>query len=72
MNNIENKKMIYQTDKFIIKCDVKGKRWYVILMNKETEKNFNKSSCKAKELLKRNSGKILGWDNKKLNKFKTV
>jgi len=71
MNNTENKKMIYQTDKFIIKCDVKGKRWYVILMNKETKETLI-SYHVSQRAAEKKFGKVMGWDNKKLNKFKTV
>lgn len=68
---MEKPNLIYQTDKFIIKCDEKNSKWYVSLMNKETEKviiKFKPSERSAKKYF----GRIMGWDVKKLNKLKAA
>ena len=42
--------MEFQTDKFILKCDVNNKRWYIALANKDngdTKIEFYKSKIKA-------------------------
>ena len=48
--------MEFQTSKFILKCDVKDKKWYLALVNKQnadTKIEFYKSKKKAMDAFNR-------------------
>ena len=57
-------KLSYQTDKFILKCDVKNDLWYVALQNKETTETMVKN-FKTRKSAENYFGKIMGWNQKK-------
>ncbi len=63
--------LTYQTDKFILKCDVKNGLWYVALLNKETTETLIKN-FKTQKGAENHFGKVLGWKPKQVKQLKVV
>lgn len=68
---METNKLSYQTDKFILKCDVKNGIWYVALQNKETTETMVKN-FKTQKKAEAYFGKIMGLKPNKTKSLKVV